>query len=153
MSRGHSDGPSVVSEPHRSEHLANSTMARRSPRLSSRLSGGPSVSSGLSSSRYMINPRESMNNDYRSEYSRSSATPSTILDESGQSVPPSFDGSDGEYDPVNITINPSRNAESARVVMREISDKPGMPSYGELWKEKKWLFLGAVKLVLSTCAK
>ena len=72
---------------------------------------------------YRSTTRDSLN----SGYSRS-ATPSTILDESGQSVPPSFDGSDVDEDENMNLIISSENISSSRKVVREVPpDKQGMP--------------------------
>ena len=90
---------------------------RRSPRLS-RLSHQPGEV-GSHQLHFTASSRHSLNSYERSSQS---TTPSTILDESGQSVPPSFDNF--VEDPL-----PSGQLESAHLRVREVQERTGMPKH------------------------
>ncbi len=89
---------------------------RRSPRLSSRRQ---QVTSGLGA----IDSHQLHSASVSTAGSRS-ATPSTILDESGQAVPPSF-----MEDPM-----PSVSPISARLTVREVQERSNVPKrlYGKV---------------------
>lgn len=99
--------------------------------MATRLSRGLSSGSDVSSSShhlYTAMTRDSLGS-YHRDYSRS-ATPSTILDESGQSVPPSFDEFEEDDEHVNLHIKvPPKNVLSSRLTVKEVVDREGMPRH------------------------
>ncbi len=71
-------------------------LIRRSPRLSNRLSRNQTSTEASHPLRYTVSSRASLNSYTERVYSSRCSTPDTILNESGQSVPPSFE--DGDFD-------------------------------------------------------
>lgn len=107
------------------EVVASAAFIRRSPRLSSRYSHQPHQTGvgggggGLTHQLHSTATRSSR-----------STTPSTVLNESGQTVPPSFDSTIGEP-----PARPFMSTVSARLRLTEVQDRPDMPQhlYGEMF--------------------